>query len=703
MEPTVRKPKPKKLSIFAHIVKQALIAYPKDAHLHIVQFLDQRGISKEEQEEFKRAWSKVILSNHAFGKGDRSVEPTLFATELVEELYKGTEIRECLRNTLQLNTDALESLSDYKFESTFSPKDVQFYDSVVNVFQVTLNNIKTTNAALFALPPSYLHITMDDDEMDLRSMMSCQDGVEKFRLVTRKGEYRRLAYNPIDPFILFEHGYKTGKLIPKTESKSKQAQLPPYFSTDEFLGLNVKFDMSSGMRDTWTTWSFLPHFLSCKYFNIFPKPLDVIDFNNPPSQMFCFENPTMRPFLDYLHPLFTEALLDHPNVVAFWCEQLAVTARALHTCEGKYSAGLKLENLLITEEGFLLQHRVGFSELEDEETEHGNFDFFTPYIYRILGAALGTSRTEPYEIPEVSAFRVLGHALQNTDTVFQHLRNSEAIYHRDIQQQDEKLLSEKLPEEGMDMDEGVLLPGGDQEEDINDDYIDSVLHAASHAGATDENTAEHDFLYEQYPTFTLLAGSHLTFHLSCGNIFGTKVYEYMDVYGPVADQTIDYNAAYNVLHVVRKVEDIDSVNAVEDAPTVIADLAHEKGDSHQAFITVQSQKPCKCYLELSAAVVDPFDPTKIVKRFCTIRIVVIPDRPAKSLFVQEVMEYLELYYFLRIPSTIFSSTLFHKSRDLLKDGEHSNELLVESTRDWIIVKKILKDHNLLPAEFSSSK
>lgn len=697
--------KPRKLSIFFHIVKQALIAFPNDAHLHILHFLDQKGLSKEDQETFKDAWSKVILANQSFGKAGSQRDPDMIAKEVLEELYNGTELREDLRFTLQQNVDALQALEDHKFESTFSPKDVEFFDSIVSTFRVTAENIREVNKKLFALPSTFLALSMEEDDFDLQNMMACQDAVEKFRLVTRKGELRRYSYNPIDPYVLFKHSYKTGKLVSKSDNKSKQAPLPQSLSTDEFLGLDVKFDMSSGLRDSWTTWSFLFHFLSCRSFNMFPKPLDVIDYPNPPSQMFCFENCHVRPFLDYLHPIFVEALLDHPGVVAFWCQQLAVTARALHSSEGKLYTGLKLEDLLVTDDGFLLQHRIGFVEIEEEDdycgsnyTNHKNFEYFIPYIYRVLGAALGTSRKEAYEVPEVAAFRVTGYALQNTETSFQHMRNCEAVFYRNLQREDDNLLNEAV-ERDLNSDDYLSGNRGDDNDGMDDEYIDDVIQSASAAtaSATLSDNSDHDYLYEQYPTYTILAGSHLTFQLYCGEVFGATIYDYLRVYGPLADTIIDYNVSYNVLHVVKKIEDLeDSSDSNDDSPTVIASIADRDDDLHYANVVVQTKKPCKCYLELSSAVLDAKDPTKIERRFACIRIVVIPDRPAKSLFVQEVMEYLEMYYFLGIPTTIFSATLFEKSRELLKDAEQSNEVLLQCSRDWIVIKKILKDHGLLP-------
>lgn len=696
-----------KISSFRNLIKQALIAFPEDSHLRIVDFLRQREANDEEIEHFKECWSRVVLGNQAFGRGNSTkvLNESLFADELLLELNKDRPVREVLNKSSEEIKIATEMLYEHQFRSDFNPQDVRLFNSVVSVFRNAKEDIEKTSKKIFEVPTNFLHMSMEEDAFDLEGMLMIQDAAEKMKLVWRRGELPDYHFHPINPDVLFRHSYKTGKLASRSDARKNDGRLPPFMSTDEVVGLNVKFDQSSGLRDAWGTYSFLPEFLSTRHFNIFPRALDIVDFEDPPAQMFVFENPQVTPFLDLLSPTLTQGLLEHPHVITLWCQQLAVAARALHVSTGMLYTPLRLEDLLVTEDGFLLLQRVGFTELDlvaDEPTEHGNFDRIVPFIYNVLGSALSSSRVEKANIPKVVGFRVLGYALQNTDVAFAHPRRSQDFYRSQLRKQAEAVVSQNISHGGADDD------GADFDDvNVEAELASATLHLEGRASNANNDAA--DALYEQYPTFTVLAGSHLRFELFCGEVRQVLVHDYLSVYGPFPDRPINYDVEYNVLHIVYKCENLASdgthpgsedvmsasSNAKDGAPIIRASTAAGANDLHTANVVIETSAPCDFFLEFSAALPFQNNFSRLDRRFACFRIAVIPDKPAKSICVQEVVNYLELFYHLGVKGTVFNTVLFRRARELLKDAEKSQDLVLQCVNDWITIKTLLKRDGII--------
>lgn len=551
------------------LVRESLIAFPTEAHLHVLRHLELSGIGQDEADKFKQAWSKVVVGNESFGKkrdhGKNSkASADLFADELIKELFR--DHVSCAKLTDHIKT--LKSLTDdianMPIKDVYDERQNIAINQAVEIAKDIVDQYNSSLASMYNLPKDYLAFTSDQDAYNIQLQIEFQDALDKIIIAWRKNELQESAYTPIDPMILFEHTYKSGKITFKSE---KHSNIPPYLATDEVLGLCVSLDYSSGLEDAFETYGFLLEFLCCRFFNMFPKPLDVLYGDEPVmNNVFAFEKPNFERLTNFMSVELAQSLRRSPAVMHMWCTQLAVTARALHFSRGKLYTNLSLDHLHVTEEGALLLHSVGFEELHDDPPQpHHNFDVFTPFIIKILSTCLATSRTEKLSLPHVSSFRASGFALQNPET-FDTIKSGR-------------------------------LEGAEDEEDDPQGYV----------------------------TYCLAAGCRLDIDVFCGKVNRIVKHRYLDVYGPYPDEELKREEDYNILHVVEKIDGVAGQshsststgnNPNENKPPAITLLRPTLDEERQsATLVVEASCPCTIYFECSVVVPDFADYSRSTKRF----------------------------------------------------------------------------------------
>lgn len=670
------------LSSLRVIIEKTLQAHPLDAHIRILDFLREKGSSEQELEHFKVSWSAVVVGNQAFGMKSRrehvQAESNLFADEFMHQFYKGSIQKRQYDSLFEAISVMKRELADFHISDDFRAREVNAYNQATDCFAELSTIFHKGLENSFKIPDDLCRYTFEDDCDLLSTVAQYQDAFDHVRVVFRKGEHLDNAFKPIESSRLFEYHYRTGKIVFRSQGNQN---LPPYLSCDDVVGVDVIYDKTSGQRDSWDTYSFLWDFISCRYFNLFPKPIEVTDSPSPLSQMFVFENPTVEPLSKHLGEDFTRLLLEYPGVLMTWCTQLGAAARAMKVTSGRLYTPLTLTRLLVTDDGNLLFHRLGFMELYEPEQElHQNFEYFTDFIYQVLAALLSCSRDEKVVIPQVAEFRALGYALENPELAFS--AEDEQMNALSSEQEHQQPAAVKAAVTFLETLEHVHHAHHEDESHYQHDQ------QAEQGGEEFEGEEQHAAsVHDMYPSFTLTAGSTLGIKLHDLKINHIKMHRYLDIYGPYPQYEVDMTSSFHTLHLIHRCEGIASE---EQLPKITATTS-DHDNTALITITTLPTSVCVAYLELAVYSPDFKDEALSERRFACIKINIIPAVAAKSVALIELINCMEQYHMHRVKqSTIYSTMLFANAWKTVQDDEKTKEYIETCAIHWSKIKSSMR-------------
>jgi len=425
-------------STLQKLIIEALQVYPEDAHLNLLNFLKSKGIKEEEIQNFRRAWSKVVVANESFGRKNlkTGIEPVMFSEEIINELATNYSETQQLKKAQQTTKDISDKLSKITIDSsnyTQYEKDIKFaWDSINDIGKY----YETLNATLFPFPSDKLLFTTEEKDANEMNISIFQESIENVRfewVKTVSKDNARFEPMFLDP--IFDFAYRFGKVTKPSKTPQKRQFIPLYFASDDIIGMEVFADFSSAQDQAWKTYGFLWDFLATQSFNLFPKPIEAEYSTEQLSTIYVFECPVGESITKYLgNVLFTRLIRSFPHVLIAWCSQLALALLTLvSNTEAILFRTMNIwEDILITEDGLLLWKRVAFEELSTmhllEPSNHKpsshhqylkhettlptsmnvihrhNLRQFLPGVHTLLTSALCLSRTITMTLHEVYAF-----------------------------------------------------------------------------------------------------------------------------------------------------------------------------------------------------------------------------------------------------------------------------------------------------------
>ena len=391
-------------SILKRIIEDSLRSFPDDAHQKVLQFLLESGLDEKNSLKFRQAWSKVVLGTHAFGKGEKNINPELFSEDLIRELSYSDDTVTKLLNT---------SLACLKYDNKGT------YSNSINAIECTKNSLHTIAAldavnsagndlarilsALYKEKSGYI-----DRQAANTELIEC---IGLFRKSLRGSKMNlggsilssTASYTPLDSNI---HGLPD--LVKGTldmQTKTERNDLNFYMSTNELVGVKVSNKQPIHQEHAWNAYLCLNELLSCKSLNLFPLPVGVLRDTTNLSITFAFECAmNAKPLSRLLGPVLSTYLRRLPHVVHRWCAQLAQAHWALQNCSGTLSKPIRVNSdVFVRDNGQLQVGNIGFDAAPPSSYQQGSSRNFLRSCCEILKQGLCLSRTEKVELSEDDA------------------------------------------------------------------------------------------------------------------------------------------------------------------------------------------------------------------------------------------------------------------------------------------------------------
>lgn len=414
-----------RFSIFFNIVKNALEFFPQEAHIKILNFLQEINVDTNEIEAFKTSWSRVILANEAFGRKNQPIRPEIFASEFINEFGKKNEnalsLKE-LTEQLQTISQEIHNLGLNDITKEISDSDYYAFTILTKDFDTIYNEIKDSASKVFPMPQNYEIWSFKEQERNTNILETYKESISNVKMIWRKNELIEYKYYPFDFDFVGKPKLRIGKLSMSTAAK-KNYSFPLFYSTDDIIGVHIQEVEPIAWKNAWNSFAYLYDMIPMKLFNIFPKPLDFTRVEMTPTVIFGFENPQVQEFNEFVGVDFSNLIRKYPTILKTWCVQLVYAVRMVSLTKGLAMFDfVHTRNIFITNEGLLLFGGIGF--MEEEEVDYSecgglkNSEALIPTIYKILGTALSTSRIEYLVLSELENFNSVGTIFENTRNAF---------------------------------------------------------------------------------------------------------------------------------------------------------------------------------------------------------------------------------------------------------------------------------------------
>eukprot|EP01034_Spumella_vulgaris_P021309 gene21309-27339_t len=386
-------------SILKRLIKEAIVAFPSDAHLKVLEFFEGiDGLDEERALLLRQCWSKVLLGTQAFGRKTQSggiVNPDLFADELIRELsYADKEVSRLISlSTHYANSSVSSSVSTTPDNARDILKDLQQFNTIDRQLTATTVGIFSPQVALSGL-------TTDDRNLHIEtSIVLFRNSLKGTKLAFKANKSVASAVNPLNCRLMGQPDILAGSLVlPKATANehSTHRELPLFLSTTELIGVRVTSAQPSTQDLAWSTYRSLNDLLVCQSLAMFPLPVGAQrDGPLPGSTVFAFEALSARPLSALLGPVMSTYLRKHPSVVLLWCGQLVSAYRALRdSCCGRLISGGNLSDVCVRENGMLLLSNVAFSDSASDDGRKVAVDSFLDTAVHLLSSALCLSRCE---------------------------------------------------------------------------------------------------------------------------------------------------------------------------------------------------------------------------------------------------------------------------------------------------------------------
>ena len=349
------------------LVREALVVWPQNAQIQLLEYLRSAGASSSDLSLFQRSWSKCPLSStyastnvvitlcsllifqkgsvyveqHAFGNENADVNVESFACNFSNQVMKACVEADAIRDIIRSIDDKFHNVKSAEFSSCNGVSQDIIFHVMDSCRQLTNSRNELFDSSASSIQSiSHKSIKCAADEV------GSSGSTVTLRKCSREGKIiwhrRRIAKDKFDtissiPFgVICDTLYGTLKYRPDIEG----------LSSIVVKGLCIPNGQRNLLRRCWESYLMMSLMSACPN-SLFPTPLKIVH-DNLRHTIFVFENIKTNSLirLSEKNPVgLSLGLLRYPSVILAWCGQFGAAIESLHGSILKSTGTMKVNEV----------------------------------------------------------------------------------------------------------------------------------------------------------------------------------------------------------------------------------------------------------------------------------------------------------------------------------------------------------------------